>query len=300
VLEWSRRLDDPTAARILRTDPAAAPDWAGIIAVHTARAGETTSGVMRHLSRALACFSHQTVVTLCSPTPRQSFDIADFLNANGTMYLLGGETSLAAMAPLLTAFAQEVFDTAERLAHRAAGRRLDPPLLGLLDEAPNIAPIPTLPALIAEGRGHGIVIVYAMQSFSQAVHRWGPQEAATMANATTITAVFGGLSETGDLADLERICGQRRVKRQTAHRGGDRRANSTTTSWEREPVLTVADIRTLPDGIALVLWAKLPPILARLPKLSADRDWETIHAEETALKTANDAARNRRSAPGPQ
>lgn len=214
------------------------------------------------------------------------------------MYLLGGETSLAAMAPLLTVFAQEVFDTAERLAHRAAGRRLDPPLLGLLDEAPNIAPIPTLPALIAEGRGQGIVIVYAMQSFSQAVDRWGPEQAATMANATTITAVFGGLSETGDLADLERICGQRRVKRHTAHRGGDRRAHSTTTSWEREPVLT--DIRTLPDGVALVLWAKLPPGLGRFPKLSADRHWGTIRAEETALKTANDAARNRRAAPGLQ
>jgi hypothetical protein len=100
-----RRLDDPTAARILRTDPAAAPDWAGSVAVHTTRAGETTSGVMRHLSRALAGFSHQTVVTLCSTPPAQSFQIADILTANGTMCLLGGETSLAAMAPLLTAFA---------------------------------------------------------------------------------------------------------------------------------------------------------------------------------------------------
>jgi hypothetical protein len=39
------------------------------------------------------------------------------------------------MAPLLTAFAQEVFDTAERIAVPRPGRRLDPPLLGLLDEA---------------------------------------------------------------------------------------------------------------------------------------------------------------------
>jgi hypothetical protein len=96
--------------------------------------------------------------------------------------------------PLLTAFARDIFDTAERVAVTRPGRRLDPPLLGLLDEAPSIAPIPTLPALLANGRAIGIVIVYAMQSFSQAVTRWGSQ-AATMANATSITAVFGGLTE---------------------------------------------------------------------------------------------------------
>jgi type IV secretory pathway TraG/TraD family ATPase VirD4 len=52
-------------------------------------------------------------------------------------------------------------------------------LLGLLDEAPSIVPIPTLPALLANGRGLGIVMVYAMQSFSQAATRWGPHQAAS-------------------------------------------------------------------------------------------------------------------------
>jgi hypothetical protein len=291
VLEWSRRLDDPTAAEILRTHTTAAPGWAGMIAVHTTEAGETTSGVMRHLAQALACFSHEAVVALCCPRPSQAFDIAAFLEAKGTVYLLGKEASLGAMAPLITAFAQEIFDTAERLAVTYPGRRLDPPLLGLLDEAPSIAPIPTLPALLANGRAVGIVMVYAMQSFSQAVTRWGPQQAATMANATSITAVFGGLAEAKDLADLERLCGQRRVQRHSTHRGGDRRGNSVTISWEREPVLRVEDIRTLPDGVALVLWGKLPPILASLPLLSQDRDWKAIRAQEAGQRAANDGAR---------
>ena len=176
-----------------------------------------------------------------------------------------------------------MFDTAERIAVTRPGRRLDPPLLGLLDEAPSIAPIPTLPALLANGRGLGIVIVYAMQSFSQAVSRWGTQQAATMANATSITAVFGGLTEAKDLADLERLCGQRRVKRHSTHRGGEKRGTSVSISWEREAVLPLDNIRTLPDGVALVLWGKLPPILAALPLLSEDRDWKAIRAEEAGF-----------------
>ena len=132
---------------------------------------------------------------------------------------------------------------------------LDPPLLGLLDEAPSIAPVPSLPELLADGRGRGIVLVYAMQSFSQAVTRWGAQRAQTMGNATSITAVLGGLTSPTDLADLERICGQRRVRRVSTHRGtGGRngRDHSRTISWESEAVLRADQIRTLQAGICLL------------------------------------------------
>jgi type IV secretion system protein VirD4 len=291
VLAWSRRLDDPTPAEILTAHPDAAPGWAGIVAVHTTTAAETTSSVIRHLARALTCFSHDRIVTMCCPAPADRFDINRFLAEKGTLYLLGKDASLGAIAPLLTAFAQEVFDTAERVGLREATRRLDPPLLGLLDEAPSIAPIPGLPSLLVDGRGRGITVVYAMQSFSQAVSRWGHQHALTMANATTITAVFGGLAAPADLADLERLCGQRRTPRDSVHRGDGRRNRSVSTSWDQEAVMPAARIRTLPDGTALVLWGKLPPILAHQPLLSDDRDWKTVHAQETALRAGNDAAR---------
>ena len=49
--------------------------------------------------------------------------------------------------------------------------------------------------------------------------RWGAQRAQTMGNATSITAVLGGLTSPTDLADLERICGQRQVRRVSTHRG---------------------------------------------------------------------------------
>ena len=52
VLEWSQRLDDPAPVEVLRRHPGAGAGWAGLLAVHTTGAPETTSGVMRHLSQA--------------------------------------------------------------------------------------------------------------------------------------------------------------------------------------------------------------------------------------------------------
>ena len=294
VLQWSRRPDDTTPRDVLASSPFAAPGWGDLVDLHTGGAAETTSGVLRYVARALACFSHEAVIDACSPDPGEELDIEQFLAARGTVYLLGKGSRLGAVAPLMTAFADEVCDCAERLAARTPGRRMDPPLLGLLDEAPSIAPLPTLPDLLADGRGRGIVVVYAMQSFSQAVTRWGAQRAETMGNATSVTAVMGGLKSPTDLSELERVCGQRRVRRESTHRGvrGPGGADqSRTISWESEPVLRADEVRTLPAGTALVLWSKLPPVLVRLPMFSERPEWRQVRAEEEAAKRANDAAR---------
>lgn len=294
VLAWSRRPDDPTPAEVLATSTMAAPGWADLIEVHTTGAEETTSGVLRYVARALACFSHESVVAASCPAPGEGTPVEDILLRRGTIYLLGKASRLGAVAPLITAFADEVFDTAERLAARMPARRLDPPLLGLLDEAPNIAPLPSLPELLADGRGRGIVMVYAMQSFSQAVSRWGEKRAETMGNATTITAVMGGLTSTTDLADLERLCGQRRAKQTSLTRsragrnGGD---FSRNISWSNEAVLRADQIRTLPSGTALLFWGKLPPVLVDMPLLSQTSQWPTVRSEELAARIANDRAR---------
>ncbi|HTW06314.1 MAG TPA: TraM recognition domain-containing protein, partial [Acidimicrobiales bacterium] len=298
VLAWSRRPDDLTPAEVLATSPFAAPGWSDLIDLHTSGATETTSGVLRYVGRALSCFSHEAVVEACCPAPGDELDIAQLLASRGTLYLLGKGSRLGAVAPLLTALADETFECAERLAACMPSRRLDPPLLGLLDEAPSIAPIPSLPDLLADGRGRGIVLVYAMQSFSQAVSRWGAPRAETMANATTITVVLGGLTSADDLANLERLCGQRRVRRVSVHHnspGGHGRDQSRTIGWESEAVLRADQIRTLPAGTGLVLWSRLPPVLARLPLMSERPDWRAVRQEEAVARQANDRARARRA-----
>ncbi len=273
VLDWSRRPEDTTPTDILVSSPGAAPGWGDLVELHTTGAAETTSGVLRYVARALACLSHDAVVADCCPGPGRELDIEQLLGANGTLYLMGKGSRLGAIAPLITALADEVFDCAERMAARSPARRLDPPLLGLLDEAPSIAPVPGLPELLADGRGRGIVLVYAMQSFSQAVTRWGAQKAETMGNATSITAVLGGLTSPNDLSDLERICGQRPRPARVHPPGGERERRPRFLPHhqlgKRNRLAAPTRIRTLPAGRALVLWSRLPPVLVRMPLLSS-------------------------------
>jgi hypothetical protein len=293
VVQWASRPSDPAPLRVLAEGPDTAASWAARLSEHTTGAVETTSGVMRSVDLALGCFHHRAVLDLCSPAPEDAIDLRAILEENGSVFALGKDRGVGAIgvAPLVTAFSEELLLTAEQLATEQATRRLDPPLLALLDEAPSIAPLPGLPGLVADGRGRGITVAIAMQSFSQAVERWGRTGAATIRNAATITAVLGGLGVAEDLEELSRLCGTRKVRRHSATEDTIRGRSSVGISIVDEAVLTPADIRELPDGVALLLWGSLAPVLTRLPGTWEGPDAEAIAADERAARERNDRAR---------
>jgi len=99
-----------------------------------------------------------------------------------------------------------VIDTARTLAAAQPGGRLDPPLL-LLDEAANIAPIPSLPNLMSDGGGTGITTVTVLQSLAQARARWGDAGADAMWDASTTKVILGGLAHADDLQRISRLAG---------------------------------------------------------------------------------------------
>ncbi len=65
VLDWSRRPEDPAPAEVLLSSPSAAAGWGDLVGLHTTGSPETTSGVLRYVARALACFSHDAVIEAC-------------------------------------------------------------------------------------------------------------------------------------------------------------------------------------------------------------------------------------------
>lgn len=101
----------------------------------------------------------------------------------------------------------DVIDTARTLAAAQPGGRLDPPLLLLLDEAANIAPIPSLPNLMSDGAGTGITTVTVLQSLAQARARWGDAGADAMWDASTTKVILGGLAHADDLQRISRLAG---------------------------------------------------------------------------------------------
>jgi hypothetical protein len=294
IVRWAARPTDAAPRRILTEKGDQQIDWASRLVEHTTGAEETTSGVMRTVDLALACFRHREVLELCSVDADDAFDFETALTENATVYALGKDRSAGSIGAgaLITAFAEEFLLAAEQLASRQPGRRLDPPLLAILDEAPSIVPLPGLPALVADGRGRGITVVYAMQSFSQAIERWGKTGAATMRNATTITAVFGGLSVPEDLKELSELCGTRKVLRHSANTEWRRGTDSIGATWVDEPVLTPAEIRALPEGTLLLLWGRLGPILAYEPGVWEGPDAALIAEQEAAARKANDECRD--------
>jgi type IV secretion system protein VirD4 len=296
VVTWAGSPSDPAPLRILSEHLDGRVDWGARLHQHTSGAAETTSGVMRSVDLALAPFQHDEVLERSAVDAEHSFDLAAALSCPMTIYALAKDRGSASVGagPLITAFCDELVVEAERQATKRPGRRLDPPLLALLDEAPSIVPLPGLPNLVADGRGRGITTVLSMQSFSQATARWGLTGAATIRNAVTVTAVFGGLSVASDLDELSRLSGTRRVPRRTFNEGSAGDRTSVSTSQVDEAVLTPAEIHTLGDGELLLFWGRLRPVLAHAPGTWEGKDAQLIAADEAAAKSANDQERGTR------
>ncbi len=187
-----------------------------------------------------------------------------------TLYVVCEGGSAASTAPLATALISAIVRAGRRASQHCHEGRLDPVCTFVLDEAPNVAPIPEMPLLISDGGGRGMPAWVFAQSFGQLRARWGRDEADTMWGSAPIKLVLGGASETDDLERLSRLMGERRVRRVSTSRSGS--GWSRQTSTERERVLPVEQIRQLDVGQALLLYRSLPPAIVDLTPWWQRRD----------------------------
>jgi hypothetical protein len=152
----------------------------------------------------LEATSEPTVLASCDAA---DFDVDAFLASRSTLYLIGPSHHQAAVAPLVAALVDSVVQRAVELAAQQGGR-LDEPLLLALDEVANIAPIGSLPALVSEGGGRGILTMWAVQSLAQLRRRYGTEGQAAILTATSAKVIYGGLSNGQDLADISSWTGE--------------------------------------------------------------------------------------------
>src|SRR5699024_11294307 len=92
------------------------------------------------------------------------------------------------------AFVEARSETARKIAARSRGARLAPPLLLALDEIGNLAPLPSLPTLMAEGGGTGITTLPVLQSLAQARNKWNDNAAGAIWDASIVKIILGGAS----------------------------------------------------------------------------------------------------------
>ena len=203
------------------------------------------------------------VLDAVSPGENEEFDPAAFLHGSGTLYLLATGAGAGACWPLVAAFIEDLVETARHLAASSAGARLDPPLLLALDEIGNLASLPSLPTLMAEGGGTGITTMPVPQSLSQARDKWGEHAAHAIWDASIVKVILGGTAAARDLQDLSTLIGERDEQTDTIT-VGDYGSRGLQRPTRRVPILPPDTIRTLPFGRGLVLLRSTPPIVTDL------------------------------------
>mgnify|MGYP001686088143 FL=1 len=278
---------DPSAAAeavaILTGSPRAAVGWADSLQAMIDADPRTRDSIWQGISLALSALADPRVLDAVSPGPGEQFDPEAFIRGRGTLYLLVTGTGAGNSASLVAAFVEDLVETARRIAARSPGARLDPPLLLALDEIGNLAPLPSLPTLMAEGGGTGITTMAVLQSLAQARDKWNENAAGAIWDAAIVKAILGGTSNSRDLQDLSTLIGERDEYTDSIT-VGDYGSRSNQRSLRRIPILPPDRIRTLPFGTGVTLLRSAPPIITDLTAWPTRPDGKQLTADRKALE----------------
>jgi type IV secretory pathway TraG/TraD family ATPase VirD4 len=227
-----------------------------------AGAPETREGTFETARTAAVCLEDPAIMRWVTPPsqPLPGFDLNTFIGSTDTLYLHSTDNE-GAPSPLVAAFTDQVFQTAVRHA-RHRGGRIDPPLIGLLDEAANICRIGDLPKLYSFMGSHGVCIVTVLQSWPQGTQVWGDRGMAALWSAATVKLVGAGTDDAKFAEDVSRLVGEHDVA--TASRTRDVRGGlSYQVGTQRRRILDPGQVRALPRGTAILLASGAKPALIR-------------------------------------
>jgi type IV secretory pathway TraG/TraD family ATPase VirD4 len=278
---------DPTAAAdavaILNSSPSAATGWAESLEALIDADPRTRDSIWQGVSLALGALADPRVLDAVTPRDGEDFDPEAFLTGRGTMYLLATGAGAGAAAALVAAFVEDLIEAARRLAARSPGARLDPPLLLALDEIANLAPLPSLPTLMAEAGGTGITTMPVLQSLAQARDQWNENRANAIWDASIVKIILGGASNSRDLQDLAALIGERDEYTDSVTIG-DHGSRSSQRSVRRVPILPPDRIRTLPFGTGITMLRSAPPIITDLNPWPARHDGDRLKADRMEVE----------------
>lgn len=158
-----------------------------------------------------------------------------------------------------------VFSTLLKQFIRAAydlGGRLDPPLLIVLDEAANIAPLDDLDAIASTCSGLGIQLVTVWQDLAQINNRYGDR-ATTVVNNHRAKVVLSGISDTSTLDYVSRLIGSEEIKSTSTSYDAEGKASRTVSNTDKN--LAPADVvRRIKINEGLLIYGALLPARLKL------------------------------------
>lgn len=193
--------------------------------------------------------------------PGRTIDPHELLAAGGTLYVCAPAHDQRRLRAAFTALVKAVLEAAFTRAARRTGPP-GPPLLVVLDEAANIAPVPELDGLAATCAGHGVQLVTVWQDLAQVRARYG-ERAATVVNNHRAKLFLPGIADPGTLDQASHLVGDEEVLADSVTR--DRVGGRSTTAAPIQRRLLPPDaLRQLAPGTGVLVYGTLPPARVRL------------------------------------
>lgn len=189
--------------------------------------------------------------------PSTAFHPARWLaQGSESLYLMTHRTQMPGATKVVTLMVSDVLEAARLHAVASVGSRMDPPVPIIADEALNTCRLPDWETVLSDSRGWGIPITMVAQSRAMIRSAYGRDEGEGIWEAAGTRIMVGGGAGGSDTRELAEAFGRHDVATLSTELHG----SGGTVSQRREEVRTVADLRNLPPGRAIVLAAQTPPI----------------------------------------
>jgi type IV secretion system protein VirD4 len=202
--------------------------------------------------------------SLAHPPVGGEIDPATLLHGTNTLYLCAPAHDQRRLMPLFVSVIRQIVEYAyDHVSH--SRRPLEPPLLIVLDEAANIAPLSDLDSLAATAAGHGIQLVTVWHDMAQIHARYG-QRSTTVVNNHRAKLFLSGISDPSTLDYASHLIGEEEIvlPSVTLAGRGSNGGPSTTHSQSVRRLAAPDVLRRTPPGEAVLLYGDLPPARLRL------------------------------------
>jgi type IV secretion system protein VirD4 len=155
------------------------------------------SGIFSSASGLLSAYRSEAAL---ATTRQPNFDPTRFVRSTDAVYICAPSHAQDQLAPLVVALLEQIRGAVYARPRNAA------PVVFALDEVAGIAPLPSLPALAAEGGGQGLVTLACLQDLSQARARWGAVADGFFSLFNT-KLIFPGIGDHKTLALISSLAG---------------------------------------------------------------------------------------------
>ncbi|HEY1988397.1 MAG TPA: type IV secretory system conjugative DNA transfer family protein [Acidimicrobiales bacterium] len=191
----------------------------------------------------------------------QDIDASRLVSGDNTLYLCAPAHDQRRLSPLFTAVLRQVLEHVYDSVTRT-GSPLDPPLLVVLDEAANIAPLSDLDSVAATAAGHGVQLVSIWHDLAQITARYGSRSA-TVVNNHRAKVFLSGISDPSTLDYATHLIGDEEVLL-PAYTSGGPGGPTTTRSPSSRRLAPPQALRRIPPGEGVLVYGGLPPAWLRL------------------------------------